>query len=163
MSGQLCYGLSIPIPGGSPIPAPLPISANGQSVPVSATDAFALQPWQSAFLTALGVDLLVKDAPSTLGFLRGRIDAGSATTDYFIQVWNQASVPPDGTTVDLSNSLMAPVKFSHVAGTDTPIEIQTPGGGIEALIGIAVGLSEKEFSKASAGQMSLTVTFRDLL
>lgn len=160
MSGSVfVYGFRIP---GLTVASPLPISADGQSVPVSGAGGgtFTLEPWLHALTTALAASLVVSAAPATLGFISGRIDSTAATGNYYVQVWNLAALPADATAVTGPNSLAAPFKIAHTLGLDDYFQFASPAGGETASAGIVVGLSTTEFTKTAAGNlMSATATY----
>lgn len=146
------------------VPSPLPIAADGESVPVSIVaggGSVTLTAFSHALTTALAASLLVKAAAGLLGFLSARIDSTAATGTYYVQVWNLAALPADATAVTNNNSLCAPLKVAHTNGVDDYLTFATPAGGETASAGIVVGLSTTEFTKTAAGNlMTASATYQ---
>lgn len=161
--GAACdaYGKKVP---GLAVSSPVPVAADGLSLPVSIVagggGSVSIAPWSHALTTALAASLLVKAGAGTLGYISGRIDSSAPSGNYYIQVWNLAALPADATAVSNVNSLAAPLKIQFTTGIDQYFQFQTPTGGETASAGIVVGISTTEFTKTAAGNlMSATASF----
>lgn len=143
---------------GLTVPSVLPISADGQSIPVTLSgggpgSTVTISQWLHALTTALASSLLVKSSAAVFGVASGRLDSSAATGNYYVQVWNLAALPVDGTAVSSVNSLLAPFKIAHTLGIDDYFDFATPAGGDTASAGIVIGLSTTEFTKTAAGNL----------
>ena len=160
----LSMGLTVPNsgfpnPAGGAIPWPIPIAANGQSVPVSGA-SFTIEAYQTAITSALASSMII-GGTTAVGFVSGRIDASAPAGTYYVQFWKGSNVvPPNGTIVDNTTAFAAPLKIVHTAGVDDFWQLTTPAGGALTTGGSVVGLSTTEFTKTAAGNfMSVSATF----
>lgn len=93
--------------------------------------------------SALAASSIVKASVGTLRLFSGRVDSTATTATYYLQFYNSATLPADGTV----SFLCAPTKIQHVSGTDNPINLDFTSNCIYASTGIVWGLSSTEFTK----------------
>lgn len=96
---------------------------------------------------ALSNSLFVAADKDRLVSIAGRIDASAPTGDYFLQIVVGKVLPADGTVTHF----MAPVKRSHVNGTDDAFNISFNADGTPVSLGAYLVLSTTEFTKTAAG------------
>lgn len=84
--------------------------------------------------TALETGSVIKNEAGNLFKLGGYIDATLGNGTYYLQICNSAAV--GGTTF-----AMAPVKYIHASGTDTPVDIDCTPFGIHGSSGLVWQLS----------------------
>lgn len=114
-------------------------------------------PWLNTFSTALANDFTVLASPGTIRSITVRLDATAPSATYYLQVWDAAAVPANGTAVILSNSLLAPEKFVHVLGVDQTVRIDYNELGVEFDNGAILVLSSTEFTKTAVAGAYLSV------
>lgn len=108
-----------------------------------------INPWSNNFSTVLANSFVVKSTAGTLRNLTMRVDGTLASGTYYVQLWNLAALPANGTVVGSANSLDAPVKVVHVLGTDDLVVYDFAELGIPFTAGAVLGLSSTEFTKTA--------------
>ena len=87
----------------------------------------------------------------------GRIDSTAATDDYYVQFYDSATVPADGTVT----FLLAPIRIAHTTGTSSTVDLDLKREYIYASAGISWAISTTEFTKTVAGDVaSMTVLYK---
>lgn len=120
-------------------------------------------PWLNTFSTALANSFQILNAPCILRSITLRVDSTLATATYYVQGWNAAALPADGTATSLANSFMAASKVQHVLNSDDEVRISFNERGVKATLGAFLCLSSTEFTKtlvAGAGMSVLSAEFQ---
>jgi hypothetical protein len=126
-----------------------------QNVPL----AISSYTWSTSFTSAITSSLLIKAAPGVLRSLSARIDQTAETRNYYLQLFDAASMPAEGTTT--TSMLVAPYKVQHVTGSDAFVTADFTQNGIYASVGIMAILSSTEFTKTITGSfMTLTALYK---
>lgn len=108
-----------------------------------------IDPWSNTFSTALSNSFIIRAAPGTIRNLTFRLDSTLASGTYYLQVWDLAAPPVDGTAVTLVNSLDAPLKIVHVLGVDDLIVKDWSELGVDFDVGASLNISSTEFTKTT--------------
>lgn len=110
-----------------------------------------------AFSAALEASHIVRDEKGRFGGYLARLDATAPTADYYVQVFDSATLPAEGTGV--AKMVVGPQKVSHSTGSnDYPFLELAEHERLAVEHGIVIVLSTTEFTKTIAGAyMSLTL------
>ena len=143
-------------------PFPLPVTlVSPDPVPVSIEDIVdindASPPWTETFSTVLAKNFIIFAGTGVLRSITLRIESTLAAGTYYLQLWNRATPPADGTAVTLVNSLAAPYKVQHVLGQDDVLRYDFDEHGIEFDPGACLNLSTTEFTKTGVETNHLSV------
>lgn len=109
----------------------------------------------SHFTTALAKSAIARTSLGDFFKMFGRIDATAASGTYYLQIFDSATLPADGTSV--ASCIMSPIKFVHTNGTDTPFDIDLINGQTNSRNGVAFAngltwcFSTTEFTKTIVG------------
>jgi hypothetical protein len=115
------------------------------------------RPWTNNFSIVLANSFVVKASPGIIRSNTVRVDSTLATGTYYVQFWDAAAPPVDGTAVTLANSLTAPVKVIHVSGVNDIIEYNFDEYGVTFDNGASLNLSSTEFTKTTVAGAFLSV------
>jgi hypothetical protein len=115
-------------------------------------------PWLNTFSTALANTFTILPSAGTVRSITVRLDGTAPSATYYLQVWDAAAVPADGTAVSLTNSLLAPEKLVHVLGTDQSVRIDYNELGVDFDNGAILVLSSTEFTKTLVAGAYLSVS-----
>lgn len=100
---------------------------------------------------ALEASTLTKAAPGRVYSAEVRVDSTLATGTYYIQWFNNSSLPADGA----GTLLTAPAKIQHVSGSDNTVNFNWEAvGGLYFSVGIVMCISTTEFTKTIGGSFT---------
>jgi len=126
-----------------------------QNKPVAVAD----YAWTVKSSVALEASDIIKASPGILRSLSGRIDSTEASSTYYIQLFDAATLPAEATAT--SATIPAPQKIQHVNGTDSKFSFDYSQNGVAFLTGIVAVLSTTEFTKTIAGSfLSITAEYK---
>jgi hypothetical protein len=148
---------SIPLTVNATIVGPDPLNVNIVS-PVPVPTLEGDNPWSNTFSTALAASFVIRAAPGILRSVTAVVDGAVASGTYYLQLWDQAAVPVEGTAVTLANSLASPVKIVHVLGTDDTVRYDFDEYGVDMDFGGSLNLSTTRFTKTILAGSNLAVT-----
>jgi hypothetical protein len=124
---------------------------------VNSSDVLADDPWLQNFSVALANSFVVSTAPGIARSLTLQIDGTLASGTYYLQLWNLAAVPADGTAVAVANGLLSPVKVVHVLNVDDTVRVDYDELGVEYSAGWVLNLSSTRFTKTTVAGTFLSV------
>jgi hypothetical protein len=126
-------------------------SSSGQGVtPLEGSSADVSEvPWLSSFSEALENEAVAATSAGVLRNMTVSIDSTLASGTYYLQLWDLASVPADGTAVTDANSHASPVKVIHTVGVEDLVRYDFSEFGVDMTAGASVNLSSTRFTKTA--------------
>lgn len=103
--------------------------------------------WSVAKSSALQASNVIKGSAGTIRSIAGRIDSTAPTGTYYLQLFNNSSLPADGA----GTLLTAPMKIQVTNGVDANFSMDFTMNGVHGATGLVLVLSTTEFTKTIAG------------
>jgi hypothetical protein len=115
--------------------------------------------WSSDSSSALEASSVVKASAGTVRKFSGYVDASLASGTYYLQFFNQTSVPADTTAI--AANFIAPNVVYHTTGVPTPINLDFTDNCVAFSTGLAWCLSSTAFTKTiTSAVVSATVLYK---
>lgn len=126
---------------------------------VNAPQTGSTYTWSSDSSSALEASSVIKAAAGNLRLFSGVIDASLASGTYYLQFFNQTSVPADATAV--AANFIAPTVIKHTNGTPTPINLDFTNNCIAFSVGGIWCLSSTFYTKTiTTAVVNATVLYK---